>query len=914
MMKNEKSKFLWVLCGLISLGTNLIAEERVAVEGEVSTLSVDGVEVAVSQEPITEPWRVVLYFDQQLSSSRHLHQAAEAFLEELDASSDNLEVQVLVAAPEARESGPPTNDAAEWERELTLLSLRSQGADEIRRLRNQVVNLAPPDNALVLEGLNRESALRQARRDTFLSWLGRQGPARGPRAIFLLDDSLGVDPMDFWRRNYSGSEMLGITSEMAWAEATAALGWTLFPVALEPTDKKRTSTDGGIFLPGRQVVEPRDEKPLLSDQELSFLPLRGRMQTLASFSGGVPITRVEEIALAFHSLWERQWLKFPFSGKGGEKLNVEWRGREGRVPTLLPGGIPEALSLLRLEEFSRGAQEGAIEIAGEFSLLSATEARVEAEFAEPVNGRWKVTTASHLESGEYRLSSQEVNSPGKSWTGEMGVVSQSDAVLVLVEDLESSRWGAVFANYATSDFTRTGSIQEEFPEEERRLTFLPLDGPAVGRRWVEVESGQAVATVRFLLDGIVVEETQKHPFKAKISFSREKRQHSLEAVALDAKGREINRRLLIVNRPKDAFAVRITSPQPGRYAGPVSVNAEVVVPKDSQLERVDYYWLDRLVSTSRKAPHERRVLIPLQAPAGFVRVVAKLNDGRQTEDLILVNGARFGEKVAVELVELYVVVTDRDGRPVEGLPQVEFTVTEGEKAQSLETFREAGELPLTIGLALDSSSSLFKRMPAVKAAAHGFMNNLVSGRDRAFLVGFDTKVELKQGTTRELRRIGEELDSLQPHGQTAIWSGVVYSLLQLDGISGRKALVVFYDGDDEDGKDAWRTTLELTKKAGIPVYLIVMNNEAARSGGASLKSRAFVNRLEEVAEAGGGKVYYVRTDGDLDPVFQQIADELRAHYLLTYYPEDANIRKWREVKVNLKKRGLTARTVAGVGG
>ena len=108
--------------------------------------------------------------------------------------------------------------------------------------------------------------------------------------------------------------------------------------------------------------------------------------------------------------------------------------------------------------------------------------------------------------------------------------------------------------------------------------------------------------------------------------------------------------------------------------------------------------------------------------------------------------------------------------------------------------------------------------------------------------------------------------------------------------------------------------MRLARRARVPVYLILVNNEAARTDGRSLSSRAFVSRLERIARAGGGRVYFVRTNQDLDPIFAAIAEELRSHYLVTYYPLiDPGGPLWRPVEVRVERRGVSARTVEGRG-
>jgi Ca-activated chloride channel family protein len=241
-------------------------------------------------------------------------------------------------------------------------------------------------------------------------------------------------------------------------------------------------------------------------------------------------------------------------------------------------------------------------------------------------------------------------------------------------------------------------------------------------------------------------------------------------------------------------------------------------------------------------------------------------------------------------------------------------VLEEGKEQAVESFQVAGDLPLTVGLAIDSSRSLFRRMPAVQRAAIDFVDSLVQGRDRALLVAFGSEPRLVTPPTGNFDRLRDGIQSLQPQGTTAVWAALRSSLEQIESLAGRRALVAFYDGDDEDQESAFERALSLARRTRVPVYLILMNDEAARTDGRSLESRAFVNRLERIARAGGGKVYYVSTREELDPIFAAISEELRSHYLLTYYPvEEPGGPLWRPVEVEVLRRGVTARTIEGRG-
>ncbi len=274
-------------------------------------------------------------------------------------------------------------------------------------------------------------------------------------------------------------------------------------------------------------------------------------------------------------------------------------------------------------------------------------------------------------------------------------------------------------------------------------------------------------------------------------------------------------------------------------------------------------------------------------------------------------GGRFGETVEVRLAELYVVVTDAAGRPVPGLAKSDFVVREGDVAQTLESATDSRELPITVGLAVDTSASMFAKLGVVANAARGLLEGLSRGRDRAFLVGFGPRPELVEPTTGDLFEVSDALAGLEASGTTPLWASITYSLGELEKARGKRALVLLSDGADDDGSRAFADCYRKVRSVGAPVYLVIVNNEAARSSGRDFQTRLFISRLERVAKAGGGRVYFVSTREDVGPVYRQIEAELRSAYLLTYYPQGrAASGEPGPVAVALARRGLKARTVS----
>ncbi|HXO21522.1 MAG TPA: VWA domain-containing protein, partial [Thermoanaerobaculia bacterium] len=362
--------------------------------------------------------------------------------------------------------------------------------------------------------------------------------------------------------------------------------------------------------------------------------------------------------------------------------------------------------------------------------------------------------------------------------------------------------------------------------------------------------------------------------------------------------------------PVSGPRVRILRPAAGKAAGLVDVEAEVRVPAENRVARVEFFWNDELAATLYQPPFRHRVPVPAGRP-GYLRVAAHLDDGSIAEDAVPLNTAELGERLDVQLVQLYVVVTDHTGRPVRGLAKGDFQVLQDGRAQRLASFDDAADLPLTLGLAIDSSASMFLKLPDVVAAARSLLARGLGRRDSALLVDFSTHPRLVAPATHDLQALSSALDTLRPDGDTGLWQAIDFSLAELQRVSGRKALVLYSDGLEQNDSFPYRSALKRARESGIPLYLIVTDAQAARTGNVLYLGRSYAARLDRLASAAGGKIYFVRPDQDLAAVYREILAELRSQYVLSYYPKDPATDAWRKVKVEVAKKGLTARTLSG---
>ena len=241
-----------------------------------------------------------------------------------------------------------------------------------------------------------------------------------------------------------------------------------------------------------------------------------------------------------------------------------------------------------------------------------------------------------------------------------------------------------------------GSAVNGMAERHDQPTAIRLIPPSRGYR--ELRSGRveiqtliidpSITTVEFSLDGRRTERVTEKPYTTHVELADPPREQTLEVRGYDAQGKHLGSDSIILNGLDAAFAVRIVEIRHMQASGyaTVRVEAAVSVPRSASLERVEFYRGQHLVEALRNFGEEaaqgapRTIAVEVQmesVPADdFVRVVAKLADGREWEDAELLQGADYRGEIDVQLVQLQVQVTDRNGNPASNLKPDDFDVRE----------------------------------------------------------------------------------------------------------------------------------------------------------------------------------------------------------------------------------------------
>jgi Ca-activated chloride channel homolog len=251
----------------------------------------------------------------------------------------------------------------------------------------------------------------------------------------------------------------------------------------------------------------------------------------------------------------------------------------------------------------------------------------------------------------------------------------------------------------------------------------------------------------------------------------------------------------------------------------------------------------------------------------------------------------------VKLVNVFVNVTEPNGAMVGGLTRGDFALAEDGRPQQIAVFERQSELPLNLTLAIDTSGSVRKDMNAEAAAAKRFAHALLRSQDRMSLLQFATSVRELTPFTGKLSQIDHGLGQLRGDWATALYDAVCLGSERLGGRDGRKVLIVVSDGDDTASKATYARAVEQALRNEVMIYSIIDVPIEASAG----RDLGGEHALIALAEQTGGKSFYVG-DGGLDTVFARVGDDLRAQYLLGYYPRhQLPGRKFHRIQVTIPR-------------
>ena len=242
-------------------------------------------------------------------------------------------------------------------------------------------------------------------------------------------------------------------------------------------------------------------------------------------------------------------------------------------------------------------------------------------------------------------------------------------------------------------------------------------------------------------------------------------------------------------------------------------------------------------------------------------------------------------RIATNLVQIPVLVTDPYQRPVQGLTKSDFRLFEGGVEQEIKQF-SIEETPISIGIVFDASGSMLRKMDTSRQAIVELLKMSMPG-DEFFLLKFADRPESVCGFTTETRDIEDALPSLQAKGWTSLFDAIYLGVNKMKHAShARKVLLVLSDGEDNKSRYAERELISFVQEADVRIFSISILD----------RSRS----LEAIAAESGGRALRVHKLGELPKLAVDISEELHSQYVLGFTPTELPMDgKYRRVKVEL---------------
>ena len=282
-------------------------------------------------------------------------------------------------------------------------------------------------------------------------------------------------------------------------------------------------------------------------------------------------------------------------------------------------------------------------------------------------------------------------------------------------------------------------------------------------------------------------------------------------------------------------------------------------------------------------------------------------------------------RVDVNLVTVGFSVRDSRGALVDALGKDDFAVFEDGVQQQIAFFARSQDVPLTLGLVVDASGSQehFRKRHEKDLAV--FLEEVLGARDRAYLLCFGNHLRLVTDFTQSAAEMLENLKLYEKNSDrfpelgpkedrdlgTAFYDSIFYSVTEkLAKAEGRKALLVFSDGEDNSSSHDLMTTIEAAQAENVLVYTL-RYTEPKRNGSLTARNQYGIRVMERVAKETGGAHIDARTT-DPKTYFRQIALELRTSYELAYYPNNHTKGEgFRKIVIRPKQDDLRVRMKTG---
>jgi Ca-activated chloride channel family protein len=294
-------------------------------------------------------------------------------------------------------------------------------------------------------------------------------------------------------------------------------------------------------------------------------------------------------------------------------------------------------------------------------------------------------------------------------------------------------------------------------------------------------------------------------------------------------------------------------------------------------------------------------------------------------------------KIPVNLVDVLFTVLNRRNKLVPDLEKKDFRILDDNSPQEIRYFSKQSDLPLRIGMLMDTSNSIRDRLKFEQDAANNFLFSVLRrNKDEAFLMSFDDEPQVLQGFTGDTGQLRDQILRTRAGGGTAVYDAIIEACSrelshpprppgdQPDVV--RRVMILISDGEDNLSTHTRTEAIEMAQRTSVVIYTISTSIQwvalddpsKERTGNRKYHLTDGDKILQQLAEETGGRAFYPYHVDDLDQSFQDIGEELRNQYSISYNPANHGIDgKYHKIRIETPehpgyrvnaRRGYFART------
>jgi Ca-activated chloride channel homolog len=289
-------------------------------------------------------------------------------------------------------------------------------------------------------------------------------------------------------------------------------------------------------------------------------------------------------------------------------------------------------------------------------------------------------------------------------------------------------------------------------------------------------------------------------------------------------------------------------------------------------------------------------------------------------------------KIPVNLVDVLFTVLNRRNKLISTLEQKDFKVLDDNVPQDIRYFSKQTDLPLRIGMLLDTSNSIRDRLKFEQDAANNFLFSVLRrNKDEAFLMTFDDEPEILQAFTGDTGRLRDQILRTRAGGGTAVYDAIYEACVrelshpprppgdQPDVV--RRVMILISDGEDNLSTHTRAEAIEMAQRTSVVIYTISTSIQwvtlddpsKEKSGNRKYHLTDGDKILQDLADETGGRSFYPYHVDDLDQSFQDIGEELRNQYSLAYNPTNHQLDgRYHKIKIEIPgEKGYQVRARRG---